>query len=178
MDTAYSKKETADFSVITTWGVFYLDEDSGANIVLLDVKRGRWDFPELKRVAKEQYDHWQPDNLLIEAKATGTPLQQELRRMNIPVTMYSPGGRRSGTDKVARANSVAPILESGIVWAPDTDWAEELVEECAAFPNGDNDDMVDVTTMALMRFRQGNFVSLKTDDWGEPAHRDLVPEYY
>jgi predicted phage terminase large subunit-like protein len=178
MDTAYSKKETADYSVITTWGVFYPDEDSGAHIILLDVKRGRWDFPELKRVAKEQYDHWQPDNLLIEAKATGTPLQQELRRMNIPVTMYSPGGRRSGTDKVARANAVAPVLESGIVWAPDTDWAEQLVEECASFPNGDNDDMVDVTTMALMRFRQGNFVSLKTDDWGEPVQRDLVPEYY
>jgi phage terminase large subunit-like protein len=69
-------------------------------------------------------------------------------------------------------------LESGIVWAPDTDWAEQLVEECASFPNGDNDDMVDVTTMALMRFRQGNFVSLKTDDWGEPVQRDLVPEYY
>lgn len=179
MDTAYSKKETADFSVITTWGVFYLNEDSGANIILLDVKRGRWDFPELKRVAKEQYEHWQPDNLLIEAKATGTPLQQELRRMNIPVTMYSPGGRKAGTDKVSRANSVAPILESGIVWAPDTDWAEELVEECAAFPNGDNDDMVDVTTMALMRFRQGNFISLQTDDNTDSAsHRDLVPEYY
>ena len=179
MDTAYSKKETADFSVITTWGVFYLNEDSGANIILLDVKRGRWDFPELKRVAKEQYDHWQPDNLLIEAKATGTPLQQELRRMNIPVTMYSPGGRKAGTDKVSRANSVAPILESGIVWAPDTDWAEELVEECAAFPHGDNDDMVDVTTMALMRFRQGNFISLQTDDNTDSSgHRDLVPEYY
>ena len=179
MDTAYSKKETADFSVITTWGVFYLNEDSGANIILLDVKRGRWDFPELKRVAKDEHDHWQPDNLLIEAKATGITLQQELRRMNVPVTMYSPGGRRAGQDKVSRANSVAPILESGIVWAPDTDWAEELVEECAAFPNGDNDDMVDVTTMALMRFRQGNFISLHTDDYSDSeSTRDLVPEYY
>ena len=93
--------------------------------------------------------------------------------------MYSPGGRKSGTDKVSRANAVAPILESGMVWAPDTDWAEELVEECAAFPNGDNDDMVDVTTMALMRFRQGNFISLKTDDKEEETRsKDLVPEYY
>ena len=127
LDTAYSKKETADFSVIATWGVFYPNEDSGANIILLDVFRKRMDFPELKRVAKEQYDHWQPDNMLIEAKATGTTLQQELRRMNIPVTMYSPGGRRAGQDKVSRAHSVAPILESGIVWAPDTDWAEDPV---------------------------------------------------
>jgi predicted phage terminase large subunit-like protein len=178
MDTAYSKKETADFSVITTWGVFWPDEDSGANIVLLDVKRGRWDFPELKRVAKEQYEYWQPDNVLIEAKATGVSLQQELRRMSIPVTMYSPGGRKAGTDKISRANAVAPMFEAGMVWAPDTDWAEELVEECAAFPNGDNDDQVDSTVQAMMRFRQGNFVALKTDVWEEEESRPLVPEYY
>jgi predicted phage terminase large subunit-like protein len=178
MDTAYSKKETADFSVITTWGVFYLDEDSGANIVLLDVKRGRWDFPELKRIAKEQYDHWQPDNVLIEAKATGITLQQELRRMSIPVTLYSPGGRKTGTDKISRANAVAPVFEAGMVWAPDTDWAEELVEECAAFPHGDNDDQVDSTVQAIMRFRQGNFITLRTDDVPETSHRDLVPQYY
>jgi predicted phage terminase large subunit-like protein len=178
-DTAYSKKETADYSVITTWGVFYPDQDSGPNIVLLDVRRGRWDFPELKRIAKDEYKRWNPDNVLIEAKATGVTLQQELRRMGIPVTMYTPGGRRSGTDKVSRANSIAPILEAGMVWAPDTDWAEELVEECAAFPNGDNDDMVDSTTQALMRFRQGNFVSLNSDDVGGPNEgAPLVPEYY
>jgi hypothetical protein len=53
-----------------------------------------------------------------------------------------------------------------------------LVEECAAFPNGDNDDMVDSTTQALMRFRSGNFISLHTDDKEEDAVPDLVPEYY
>lgn len=177
-DTAYSKKETADFSVITTWGVFFPSMDEGANIVLLDVKRGRWDFPELKRVALDEYRYWNPDNVLIEGKATGVTLQQELRRLGIPVTMYTPGGRRTGTDKVSRANSVAPILESGLVWAPDTNWAEELVEECAAFPNGDNDDMVDSTTMALMRFRQGNFIALATDEDEPESTEDLVPEYY
>lgn len=178
-DTAYSKKETADYSVITTWGVFYPNQDSGPNIILLDVVRGRWDFPELKRIAKDEYKRWNPDNVLIEAKATGVTLQQELRRMGIPVTMYTPGGRRSGTDKVSRANAVAPVFEAGMVWAPDTDWAEELVEECAAFPNGDNDDMVDSTTQAIMRFRQGNFLSLNTDYQEMPGQgRPLVPEYY
>jgi len=177
-DTAYSKKETADFSVITTWGVFYPDQDSGPNIILLDVVRGRWDFPELKRIAKDEYKHWNPDNVLIEAKATGVTLQQELRRLGIPVTMYTPGGRRSGTDKVSRAHAVAPVFESGMVWAPDTDWAEELVEECAAFPKGDNDDMVDSTTQAIMRFRQGNFVTLNTDEKPDPLGRALAPEYY
>jgi len=177
-DTAYSKKETADFSAITTWGVFYPDQDSGAHILLLNVKKGRWDFPELKRVAKEEYIYWQPDNVLIEAKATGTTLQQELRKMGIPVTMYSPGGRRAGQDKVSRANAIATILESGMVWAPDTDWADELIEECAAFPNGDNDDLVDSMVMALMRFRAGNFISLLVDEDDVPRNEGIVPEYY
>jgi predicted phage terminase large subunit-like protein len=177
-DTAYSKKETADYSVITTWGVFVPDIDSGPNIILLDVKKGRWDFPELKRIAREEYKTWNPDNVLIEAKATGITLQQELRRVGIPVTMYSPGGRRAGQDKVSRANSIAPILESGMVWAPETEWADELIEECAAFPNGDHDDMVDSTTQALMRFRAGNFIALNTDEADDNAEVAADVEYY
>jgi len=179
MDTAYSKKETADFSVIATWGVFRPNADEGPGLMLLSVRKGRWDFPELKRVAKSEYMYWQPDNVLIEAKATGTPLQHELRRMGIPITMYSPGGRRTGQDKVSRANAVAPILESGMVWYPeDEEFAQEMVEECAAFPNGSNDDQVDAMVMALMRFRQGNFVSLQDDDDEEREISDRVVEYY
>ena len=178
-DTAYSKKETADYSVISTWGVFTPDMDSGPNLILLSIRRGRWDFPELKRIAKEEYMTWQPDNVLIEAKATGTPLQQELRRMGIPVTMYSPGGRRSGQDKVSRANAVAPLLESGMIWYPEEyEWAQEMVEECAAFPNGSNDDQVDAAVMAWMRFRQGNFVALQTDYEDEDNIQDDIVEYY
>ena len=179
MDTAYSKKETADFSVIATWGVFRPSADEGPGLMLLSVKKGRWDFPELKRVAKAEYVYWQPDNVLIEAKATGTPLQHELRKMGIPVTMYSPGGRRTGQDKVSRANAVAPILESGMVWYPeDEEFAQDMVEECASFPNGSNDDQVDAMVMALMRFRQGNFVSLQDDDDEEREISDRVVEYY
>ena len=177
-DTAYSQKETADYSVITTWGVFYPTQDSGPNIILLDVTRGRWDFPELKRIARDEYKRWNPDNVLIEAKATGMSLQQELRRIGIPVTMYSPGGRRTGTDKISRANAIAPIFEAGMVWAPEMDWADELIEECAAFPNGDNDDMVDSTTQAMMRFRQGNFVALASDYKDEEQPKRVAEEYY
>ena len=178
-DTAYSKKETADYSVISTWGVFVPSADSGPNLILLSVKRGRWDFPELKRVARDEYRYWNPDNVLIEAKATGTPLQQELRKMGIPVTMYSPGGRRSGQDKISRANAVAPILESGMIWYPEQqDWAEEMVEECASFPNGSHDDQVDAAIMAWMRFRQGNFASLATDEEDEEKQQPEALEYY
>jgi predicted phage terminase large subunit-like protein len=177
-DTAYSKKETADYSVITTWGVFTPDSDSGPNIILLGMRKGRWDFPELKRVAVEEYKYWNPDNVLIEAKATGTPLQQELRRLGIPVTMYSPGGRKVGQDKVSRANAIAPILESGMVWASEDDWAQEVIEECASFPLAANDDIVDSTTMALSRFRAGNFISLHTDYQDEESNADKTFEYY
>ena len=159
-DTAYSKKENADFSAITTWGVFYPVEGEPPNIVLVDARRGRWDFPELKRIAKEEYDYWEPECVIIEAKASGMPLTQELRSMGIPVQNYSPS---RGNDKYTRVNSIAPILESGLVWAPDTRWAEEVIEECASFPVGENDDFVDTVTQALRRFREGGFIQHPED---------------
>ena len=159
-DTAFSKKETADYSAITTWAVFEHETNETPCIILLDAKRMRVDFPELKRLAWDEYKYWEPDCVLIEAKASGTPLTQELRRMGIPVTAYTPS---RGQDKVARMNSVAPIFESGMVWAPDENFADEVIEEMASFPYGDNDDYCDSATMALMRFRQGGFLSLHED---------------
>ena len=159
-DTAFSKKETADYSAITTWAIFQPQTDGPEQIILLDARRVRLDFPDLKKMAWEEYKYWQPDCVLIEAKASGTPLTHELRRMGIPVTAYTPS---RGQDKIARMNSVAPIFESGMVWAPDRPFAEEVVEEMASFPYGDHDDYCDSSTMALMRFRQGGFVSLNDD---------------
>jgi predicted phage terminase large subunit-like protein len=159
-DTAFSKKETADYSAITTWAIFQPQSDGPEQIILLDAQRVRLDFPDLKKMAWEEYKYWQPDCVLIEAKASGTPLTHELRRMGIPVTAYTPS---RGQDKIARMNSVAPIFESGMVWAPDRPFAEEVVEEMASFPYGDHDDYCDSSTMALMRFRQGGFVSLNDD---------------
>tara|TARA_R110000803_G_scaffold174314_1_gene236941 strand:+ start:588 stop:2078 length:1491 start_codon:yes stop_codon:yes gene_type:complete len=159
-DTAYSKKETADYSAITTWAVFQPRDGDPDQIILLDAKRVRLDFPDLKKLAWEEYKYWEPDCILIEAKATGTPLAQELRRMGIPVTSYSPS---RGQDKVARMNSVAPIFESGMVWATDDTFAEEVIDEMASFPFGEHDDYCDSSTMALMRFRQGGFLHLDND---------------
>ena len=159
-DTAYSKKENADYSAITTWGVFYPVEGEPPNIILCDARRGRWDFPELKRIAKEEYDYWEPECVIIEAKASGMPLTQELRSMGIPVQNYATS---RGNDKFTRVNSIAPLLESGLVWAPDTRWAEEVIEECASFPVGENDDFVDTVTQALRRFREGGFIQHPED---------------
>ena len=175
-DTAFSKKETADFSAITTWCVFHPEEDSSRPaLLLLDVKKGRWDFPELKRVAVEQYKYWDPDTIIIEAKASGMPLTDELRQAGIPVVNYSPG---KGQDKITRVNTVAPILESGMVYVPETRWAEELVEECAAFPFGDYDDLVDSTTQALLRYRQGGFIGLESDYYMQDNEPRRIKEYY
>jgi len=164
-DTAFSKKETADYSAITTWGVFYPEEIGGAaHLILLDAKKGRWDFPELKEIAMEQYKYWEPETVIVEAKASGTPLTQELRQVGIPVVNFTPS---RGNDKLSRVHSISPLFEAGMIWAPDESWAHEVIEECAAFPNGTHDDLVDSTTQALMRYRQGNFVQLPSDDFEE-----------
>ena len=159
-DTAYLKKETADFSAITTWGIFYPNEDSGANLLLLDALKGRWEFPELRRRALQQYKYWQPETVIVEAKASGLPLLYELRQMDIPVVSFTPS---KGNDKHSRINAVAPLFESGMIWAPDQKFAEEVIEECAAFPHGDHDDLVDTMTQAVMRFRQGGLIKHPED---------------
>ena len=134
--------------------------------------KGRWDFPELKKIALEEYKFWDPETVIVEAKASGMPLTHELRQVGIPVVNFTPG---KGTDKLTRVNSIAPLFEAGLVWAPDEQWAHELIEECAAFPHGENDDLVDSTTQALMRYRQGNFVILPTDEKEAPMAGKVLP---
>ena len=173
-DTAYSKSERADFSAITTWGIFNPIEGESEAIILLDAQRGRWDFPELKDVAHRLYTEYDPDMVLIEQKATGTPLTHELRRMGIPVTPFTPS---RGADKFTRMNSCSPVFESGMVWRPDTQFADEVVEECAAFPNGEYDDLADSMTQAILRFRQGGFI-ITPSDYEEDEYYREKREYY
>jgi predicted phage terminase large subunit-like protein len=164
-DTAFMKKQSADYSAITTWGVFYPNEEGEAHLILLDAIKDRYEFPELRRVAKEQYDYWSPETVIIEAKASGLPLTYELRQMGIPVINFTPS---KGNDKHTRVNAVAPLFEAGMVWYPDRKFAEEVIEECAAFPLGEHDDLVDSMTQAVMRFRQGGFVEHPEDYEDEP----------
>ena len=173
-DTAFSKKTTADYSAISTWGVFRPSEDSPDSIILLDCQKGRLDFPELKKLAYEEYKYWEPDMVLIEAKASGTPLTHELRRLGIPVVNYSP---TRGHDKHARMHSVAPMFESGLVWAPERQFADEMIEECASFPFGAHDDLCDTMTQALIRFREGGLVSLD-DDYIDDVKAPVKRLYY
>lgn len=177
-DTAFLKKERADYSACTTWGVFYHPDENGneqANIILMDAFRDKLEFPSLKKTALEMYQYWQPDNVLIEAKAAGLPLIFELRAMGIPVNEYTPS---RGNDKIARVNAIADMFSSGRIWVPQTRFAEEVMEEFASFPAGEHDDYVDSSTQALMRFRRGGFVSLQNDAMDEPIYQRRKVEYY
>jgi len=173
-DTAFLKKETADYSAITTWGIFYPEEGGKPNIILLDSVKDRFEFPELRRTALEQYKYWNPDMVIVEQKASGTPLTHELRQMDIPVMTFTPS---RGNDKHVRVNSCAPLFEAGLIWAPNEQFAEEVIEECASFPFGDHDDLVDSMTMAIMRFRQGGFLP-HPEDYEDEKQPPRKMEYY
>jgi predicted phage terminase large subunit-like protein len=177
-DTAFLKTERADYSACTTWGVFYQDDALGrsrANIILLNAFKKRMEFPELKARAYEEFNEWDVDSLIVEAKAAGSPLIFELRQMGIPVQEFTPS---KGNDKIARLNAVADIFASGHVWVPNTHWAEELIEEVASFPSGEHDDLVDSMTQALLRYRRGGFIQLASDEEDEPRQFRRKEPYY
>ena len=176
-DTAFEKNNRADYSACTTWGVFDHPDRQGnlkANIILLDAFKQRLEFPELKAKAYEAWKEWDPDTLIVEKRAAGAPLIYELRKMGIPMSEYTPG---KGNDKISRVNAISDLFASGMVWCPETRWAEEVMDELASFPNGDHDDLVDSSSQALMRFRQGGFISVATDEEDEPIYRRKT-EYY
>jgi len=175
-DTAFTKSERADYSACTTWGVFYKDEnENDPNVILLDAFKKRMEFPELKEKAFNHYKEWEPDAFIVEAKASGAPLIYELRAMGIPVQEFTPS---RGNDKMVRINAVSDLFASGKVWAPGTRWADEVIEEMAAFPNSDHDDFVDSSTQALIRFRKGGFLRLQTDEEDEPIRFKRKMAYY
>ena len=166
-DTAFETKNNSDYSACTTWGVFYNEEENDSpQVILLDAFKDRMAFPELKQIALKHYKEWEPDAFIVEKKAAGAPLIQELRSMGIPVQEFSPS---RGNDKMVRLNAVADLFSSGKIWAPDTRWAREVIEEVASFPVGEHDDFVDTTSQALLRYRQGGFISLDSDERDEPS---------
>ena len=175
-DTAFETKNNSDYSACTTWGVFYNEEEGNApQVILLDAFKDRMTFPELKDVALKHYREWEPDSFVVEKKAAGAPLIQELRQMGIAVQEFTPS---RGNDKMVRLNAVADLFSSGKIWAPDTRWAREVIEEMAAFPVGEHDDYVDTTTQALLRYRQGGFISLDSDEKDDRYYVPRRAAYY
>jgi predicted phage terminase large subunit-like protein len=161
LDAAQEATNRADYNALTTWGVFFNEETQNFCIILLNAIKKRMEYPELKKMVLEEYKEWQPDAFMVEKKSNGSALYQEFRRMGVPVGEFTPG---KGQDKIARVNAVSDLFASGIVFAPDRRWAKEVIEECNDFPAGTNDDLVDSTTLALLRFRQGGFLRLPSDE--------------
>ena len=178
-DTAFEKSQRSDYSALTTWGVFYHPDDTGisqANIILLNAFRERMEFPRLKQEAIDQYKEWEPDSVIIEKKASGAPLIYEMRAMGIPVQEFTPS---RGNDKISRLNAVSDLFASGRVWAPNTQWAEEVIDEVASFPAGEHDDYVDSVSLALMRFRKGGYLRTNLDEPEEtPQFKRHFEGYY
>jgi len=178
-DTAFEKSQRSDYSALTTWGVFYQPDDTGlmqANIILLNAFRDRMEFPRLKQEAIDQYKEWDPDSVIIEKKASGSPLIYEMRAMGIPVQEFTPS---RGNDKISRLNAVSDLFASGRVWAPNTQWAEEVIDEVASFPAGEHDDYVDSVSLALMRFRKGGYIRTNLDEPEEiPQFKRHFEGYY
>ena len=181
LDAAQEAHNRADYNAVTMWGVFYKDNEKGmpiANIILLNAWKERMEFPELKRSMMEEYEEWQPDTFVVEKKSNGAALYQEFRAAGIPVSEFTPS---KGNDKIARVNAISDIFASGLVWAPKgRRWAQEVMEECSDFPNGDHDDFVDSTTQALLRFRNGGFIRLHSDyeDEGQEFRSHKQKRYY
>lgn len=163
-DTAHESHNRADFSACTTWGI-WTDDDGRSQIILLNAVKGRWEFPALKAKVLEQWKTWKPEALIVEKKAAGAPLIQELRRMSVAVQESTPsrGTVAVSNDKYARVNSISDIFASKMVWAPDRRWAYEVIDEVAEFPYGANDDYVDCTQLAMARYRSGGFIRMPTD---------------
>jgi predicted phage terminase large subunit-like protein len=161
LDAAQEANTRADYNALTTWGVFFNEETNNFAIILLNSIKKRMEFPDLKKLVFEEYKEWEPDAFMIEKKSNGAALYQEMRRMGVPVQAFDPG---KGQDKIARVNAVSSLFEGGVVYAPDRRWAKEVIEECNDFPAGTNDDLVDSTTLALLRFRQGGFIRLDSDE--------------
>ena len=167
-DMAATANDRSNYSACITLGVFNIDPQGDKpkyNLIVINAKRGRWEFPELKQEVIAQYKKYNPDTCVVEDKSAGIGIVQELRRAGVPLMSYRPQANQytAKNDKVARVNAVSDMFHSGMVWIPPYAWAQPVIEEYAVFPNGQNDDYVDAMTQALIRFRQGGFIQLPSD---------------
>lgn len=166
-DTAFEEKEVNDCSARTTWGVFKRPEDGKYSVILLERLNKRLAFPELRDDAYESYREYTPDRVIIEKKASGHSLIQELRKKGVPVK-----GIPTKDSKLARAHASSIVLEQGCVYYMDRGWAEEVIQQCAEFPNAKHDDLVDTCTMAWNFLRKMFWLQLADEpDEDDPTER-------
>jgi predicted phage terminase large subunit-like protein len=177
IDGAYEEEEENDYSARTTWGIFDIFHQDNAKVlqailkdkkrnevqryhaILLEAWRGKVPFSVFKRVVQDSYKQFEPDRLLIEKKASGISLIQELRKGGLPVKAMLPD-----RSKVSRAHAAEIPFEQGCVWYMDRPWAQPVIRECAQFPNGEYDDWVDTVTQAIIWLRKTFHLEFQDED--------------
>lgn len=188
LDTAYTEKEENDPSALTVWGVFthklnqpkrivfrdgsfyddFLTNETAQRIMLMNAWQGRLELHELVEKVADICRRMKVSRLLIEAKASGQSVAQELRRLytgtDFAVQLMDPKSQ----DKVARAYSIQHLFSEGMIYAPDRSWADMVITQCSSFPKGKHDDLVDTVSQALRYLRQTNIVQR-----GEEVVKDL-----
>lgn len=168
-DTAFSISTTADFTAVTTWGLFY-DDNEDPCLLLMAGEKSRWEYPLLRKRAIDLYKEYEPDCLLVEKKASGQSLIQDLRMAGLPVIQYTPD-----RDKVSRAHAVSDLFFCGRIYKPGwVRWTDEIVAECANFPNVAHDDYVDSITQVLLWFKNGGWVANLDDINALRQREDMV----
>ena len=159
-DTAFSDKERkqSSYSARVTLGVFKRESDDYHNVIVLERWKDRVEYPELRRGALEAYQDYAPDKVIIENKASGKSLVQDLRRAGLPLATYTPE-----KDKITRAYAAQSLLENGRCYYPARQWAEEFIGELARFPNPEDDDVADAFSQAII-WLQNSFLVAHSDD--------------
>ena len=171
---AWAMAQAGDCPGPSAPGLFHLTftDDKGyeyqePNAILLNQVRGRWSFPQLRAAAKEQYNMYKPDRIIIENKASGQSLLQDLKLNGLPVLPFQPD-----RDKVARAHAVSGIVERQRVWLPlGKKFAAELLQEALEFPKGAHDDAVDSMVMALLYLRRRYQLTQEAVNQPDPISR-------
>lgn len=169
-DTAYSERDikSAAYTARTTWGVFKDEINDRAAVILLECWHDRVGYPALRKIAKEHHREWDCDRLLIERKASGQSLLQDMRRLRIPICGYNPGK----ADKIERAHLITPVFEAGLVYYPDRQWAVDFIDHVTLFPTGPppSADYTDTVTQACQYLKRGWWLTPpeEIDDTHEP----------
>jgi predicted phage terminase large subunit-like protein len=157
-DTAFSVKSSADYSAFGVYGMFADKDGNFTGMMRIGGDKGHWSYPELKQKIIDQYLHHKPKHLVIEGKASGQSLLQDLILEGLPVMAYTPKA-----DKEERANACVPFCEAGMIWVPEGDpKTNEFLDELFQFPSGVHDDYVDEFTQACLWMRDNMKLKLKS----------------
>lgn len=166
LDTAFSTKNTADYSVLQIWGIFLKQESDSqgretkvTHMFLIHQVRERLEYPDLVKKCEVLNKEYSPEVWVIEKKASGQSLIQDLRRRGYLLVEYTPD-----KDKVSRATAITPFLESGRIWFPNRVWAQDTKDEWAAFPKGRHDDTVDAASTAFIYLRDSHLLTYEEEE--------------